>query len=74
MRLELVHPVVGTSGWYDTSVEEMKAFIGMLIIVGISKLHTLEMYWSSNNSELVPPPLPLPLIRGVMPSTGLGSD
>ena len=41
------------SGWYDTSVEEMKAFIGMLIIMGISKFLTLEMYWSTNNSELV---------------------
>ena len=55
MLLELVHP----SGWYDTSVEEMKAFIGMLCI---SKLSTLEMYWSTNNLELAPL-----LIRGVMP-------
>ena len=46
------------SGWYDTSVEDMKAFIGMLIIIGISKLRTLEMYWSTNNSELV---LPFPI-------------
>ena len=30
------------SGWYDTSFEEMKAFIGMLI--------------STNNSELPPHP------------------
>ena len=49
--------ISASSGWYDTSVEEMKAFIGMLIIMGISKLHTLAMYWSTNNSEL-PTPLP----------------
>ena len=41
------------SGWY-TSVEETEVFIGMLIIMGISKLLTLEMYWSTNNLELVP--------------------
>ena len=40
----------------------MKAIIGMLIIMGISKLSTLEMYCSTNNSELPPQ-----LIRGVMP-------
>ena len=37
------------------------AIIGMLVIMGISKLPTLEMYWSTNYSELAP------LIRGVMP-------
>ena len=47
------------SGWYDTSVEDMKAFIGMLTIIGISKLRTLEMYGSTNNSELV---LPFPQV------------
>ena len=47
------------SGWYDTSVEDMKAFIGMLTIIGISKLRTLEMNWSTNNSELV---LPFPQV------------
>ena len=51
------------SGWYDTSVEDMKTFIGMLIIIGISKLHTLAMYWSTNNSELVPTPSPIDLYR-----------
>lgn len=35
--------------WYDTHVKETKAFIGILIIMGISKFSSLEMYGSINN-------------------------
>ena len=42
-----------TKFWYDTYIEKMKAFIGMLIIMGISKLPALEMYWSVNNTDLL---------------------
>ena len=31
--------------WSDVSVEEMKAFIGMLILMGIVQLPRIEMYW-----------------------------
>ena len=37
---------VGIVGWFDTSIEEMKAFVGMLIFMGILKLPTVELYWS----------------------------
>ena len=48
--------------WVDTYVEEMKAFIGMLIVMGVAKLPSLEMYWSSSDVDLAPS-----LIRIVMP-------
>ena len=50
------------STWYDTYIEEMKAFIGMLIIMGISKLPRLEMYWSVVTPDFAPA-----IIRKVMP-------
>ena len=50
------------STWYDTYIEEMKAFIGMLIIMGISKLPRLEMYWSVYTPDFAPA-----IIRKVMP-------
>ena len=44
--------IVGApSTWYDTYIEEMKAFIGMLLTMRISKLSTLEMYWSVYNPD-----------------------
>ena len=48
--------------WYDTTVEEMQAFIGMLIIMGISKLPTVEMYWSVNYPDFANA-----IIRKIMP-------
>ena len=50
------------STWYDTYIEEMKASIGMLIIMGISKLPRLEMYWSVHTPDFAPA-----IIRKVMP-------
>ena len=47
--------------WVDTYVEEMQAFIGMLIVMGVAKLPSLEMYWSSSVVDLAPS-----LIRNVM--------
>ena len=33
--------------WYDTSVEELKAFFGTVILMGITKLPSIEDYWST---------------------------
>ena len=35
--------------WYDTTVPEMKAFVGMLIIMGIVVLPRLELYWTTSH-------------------------
>ena len=35
-----------TRGWYDVTVNEMKAFIGILLTMGILKLPRLELYWT----------------------------
>ena len=36
--------------WYDTTLEELKAFVGILILMGIQRLPRLEMYWSNKIS------------------------
>ena len=36
----------------DVNVDEMKAFIGMLILMGILRLPRLEMYWSTSNEYI----------------------
>ena len=38
-----------TRPWSSDSVEEVKAFIGILILIGILKLPHLEMYWSTQD-------------------------
>ena len=35
--------------WIDITVEEMKTFIGLLIIMGVVKLHRLILYWQTSN-------------------------
>ena len=35
--------------WHDVTVEDMKAFIGLLIIMGVVKLPRLEMYWQTDS-------------------------
>ena len=35
--------------WMEVSVEEMKAFIGLLIVMGVVKLPRLAMYWQQSN-------------------------
>ena len=40
----------------------MKAFLGLLIIIGVSKLPSLELYLSLEHEDLGPP-----LVRKVMP-------
>ena len=37
--------------WNDVNVEEMKAFIGMLILLGIIKLPRLEIFWQNSNES-----------------------
>ena len=39
--------------WSDTTVEELKAFVGLLILMGIVRLPRLELYWSMNFPLLV---------------------
>ena len=41
--------------WNDTTVPEIKAFIGMLLLFGVLKLPRLELYWSKNYLELDKP-------------------
>ena len=36
--------------WHDVTVEDMKAFVGLLIIMGILQLPRLEMYWQTESS------------------------
>ena len=35
--------------WSDVTIPEMKAFIGMLILMGIVELQCLEMYWQTKH-------------------------
>ena len=36
------------SNWYDTSVEELRALFGVIIIMGINYLPNVRLYWDSN--------------------------
>ena len=45
----------GSRAWHDTTVVEMKAFVGILILMGIQKLPRLEMYWSHKYSLISTP-------------------
>ena len=47
--------------WHDVTEEEMKAFVGMLMVMGICKLPRVENYWSTSH------PLFTPQLRKVMP-------
>jgi len=38
----------------DVTVEEMKAFVGMLMLMGIYRLPQLEMYWSTKHPLINP--------------------
>ena len=48
--------------WTDTTVEELKAFVGLLILMGIVRLPRLELYWSTNF-----PHIRTPGISSIMP-------
>ena len=39
--------------WHDVTIEEMKAFIGMLMLMGICKLPRLYMYWTTKTPSFV---------------------
>ena len=41
--------------WHDITVEDMKAFVGLLIIMGVLKLPRLEMYWQVESDILRTP-------------------
>ena len=47
--------------WHDVDREEVKAFVGNMMAMGICKLPRLEMYWSTLH------PLYTPELRKVMP-------
>ena len=41
--------------WTDVSIEEMKAFIGMLILMGVLQLPRIEMYWQIDDDLIKTP-------------------
>ena len=51
--------------WKDTTVEELKAFIGILILMGIVRLPRLELYWSQSFPGIRTPGISdiMPLVR-----------
>ncbi len=38
--------------WIDTCEEEIKAYLGFLVIMGLCKLPRLAMYWSTKHEDL----------------------
>ena len=34
--------------WYDTTINEMKSFLGTIILMGIHRMPTVADYWSTN--------------------------
>ncbi len=54
--------------WSDTTAEELKAFVGVLILMGIVRLPRLELYWSTNF-----PLISTPGISNIMPQKCLNS-
>ena len=51
--------------WHDVVVPEMKAFVGILILMGIIKLPRLELYWSQKYPQISTPGISavMPLVR-----------
>ena len=49
-------------GWYDTTVSEMKAFVGVLLLMGIHQLPSIADYWSTHKY------LGIPTISAVFPA------
>ena len=54
--------------WTDATLEEIRAWIGMSILMGIQQLPDLDSYWSSDLALAVPP------IAKVMPCKALQKD
>ena len=54
-----------TRAWTDTAVEGLKAFVGLLILMGIVRLPRLELYWSTSFPLIRTPGISsiMPLIR-----------
>ena len=50
--------------WSDTTIEELKEFVGILILMGIVRLPRLELYWSTNF-----PLISTPGISSIKPKT-----
>ncbi len=50
--------------WNDTTVEELKTFVGIFILIGIVRLPRLELYWSTSF-----PLISTPNISNIMPKT-----
>ena len=40
--------------WHDISREEMKAFIGILILMGVCRLPKFELYWTTKYTQICP--------------------
>ena len=49
-------------GWYDTTVPEMKAFVGVLLLMGINQIPCIADYWSTHKY------LSVPSIAAVLPA------
>ncbi len=51
--------------WYGVTVEEIKAFFGIVIMMGILKLPQLELYWSTKHPHISTPGTSsvMPLVR-----------
>ena len=48
VRQKLANNADRLAKWVDTTVEEIKAFLGLAIMMGINSLPQLAMYWSEN--------------------------
>ena len=40
--------------WHDVSIEEMKTFIGVLILMGVCRLPRLKLYWTTKYPYICP--------------------
>ena len=47
-----VNTIPTNQPWVSVSVPEMKAFIGLLVLMAICTLPCLEMYWSDRNMDI----------------------
>ena len=52
-NIRIVSP--SSRAWSPVSVQEMKVFVGILILIGILKLPRLEMYWSKQHPHIATP-------------------
>ena len=49
------HLPEGARIWYDVTVEEMKAFVGVIVLMGVLRLPRIEQYWQASHELLRQP-------------------